>query len=40
MASSGVTFKAVMLTGSLMAMGLHRGARVSLRIDPADIHLI
>jgi molybdate/tungstate transport system ATP-binding protein len=38
--ASGVTVKAVMLTSSLMEMGFRQGARVHLRIDPADVHLI
>ena len=36
----GVMVKAVMLTSSLMEMGLRQGERVQLRIDPADVHLI
>jgi molybdate/tungstate transport system ATP-binding protein len=38
--TSGVTVKAVMLTSSLMEMGLCQGERVYLHIDPADVHLI
>ena len=38
--ASGVTVKAVMLTSSLMEMGLGQGQRVCLHIDPADVHLI
>ncbi len=38
--ASGVTFKTVMLTSSLMEMGLRQGAAVDLHIDPADVHLI
>ena len=37
---SGITFKTVMLTSSLVSMNLRQGASVSLHIDPADIHLI
>jgi molybdate/tungstate transport system ATP-binding protein len=36
----GVTVKAVLLTSSLMEMDLRQGGRVSLRIDPADVHLM
>lgn len=37
--AADVTLKTVMLTSSLVAMNLRSGASVSLRIDPADIHL-
>lgn len=37
--AAGVAFKTVMLTSALVAMNLRQGAAVSLRIDPADIHL-
>lgn len=37
---SGITFKTVMLTSSLMSMNLRQGESVSLHIDPAYIHLI
>jgi molybdate/tungstate transport system ATP-binding protein len=37
--AAGVAFKTVMLTSSLVAMDLRQGATVSLRINPADIHL-
>ncbi len=38
--TSGVTVKAVILTSALMHKGLRKGAQVSLRIAPTDVHLI
>jgi len=38
--ASGVTVKAVLLTSSLMELGLDLGKRVRLHIDPKDVHLI
>jgi molybdate/tungstate transport system ATP-binding protein len=38
--AAGAVFKSVMLTSSLVNAGFRQGTRVSMRIDPADVHLI